>query len=1172
MKGESPKAGSKPEGWILRSIVLAVVCGGLMSWWMARVADAEMREDLIREAIAISNSINVENFEGLSGTAADLSAPNYSRLKRYLQVTKQFREKYRFICLLGRKADGKIFFYGDSEPAESRDCSPPGQMYEEAPEGTLRAFDTRMATEEGPVTDRRGTWFSASVPLTDPATGKLIAVLGLDVDSRTWARDQALAAMPPAVVALLLVGILSAGAVLMRRRARHPLPPPWARQIEPAMVATVGLLLSFCAFWAAHKSELRNQRLAFLRMAEDKTAALGNSFSDFRDIGIESLATDFDLTSGFNPAQFQRRTAFLVRTPMVGAWMWIPAVPAADKAKFEAEARASGVPGFEIWQRDGKGNRVPASGRPFYYPILLAAPAAGNAANIGFDTGSAKQLAGSFASAATWGLPSCSGPVRLLTHSSKELVTVIFRPVFKDQDQKHLRGFAAAVLRFGVALKSAVPDQNASLEIAYMHTNGDRNVMAATYESGNAPQGVPFSSRLLFLFGKTFVITAYAGPEFMGSHPLHAGPLTGILGVLLTGFLTFTHSRMLREYERLEVLVADRSVELRQSEARYRAMFENNRSIKLLIDSSSGQIVDVNPAACDFYGYTAEEMKGLSATELSLSPPEQTRAFLREALAKEETAYRFQHRRADGEIRDVEVYTGAVPDRVGQLLYVIIHDITERSRAEAELNLAKNAADVANRAKSDFLANMSHEIRTPMNGILGFTQLMQQDHSLSAEHKAHLEIINRSGHSLLSLINDILEMSKIESGRVALATGKFDLHGLLRDQEKIFQTHARAKKVEFKMEGIEQIPRWAMGDERKLRQVLFNLLGNAVKFTAQGWVAVRFCLKESDGRSFQLLAEVEDTGPGISQEEQSLLFVRFAQTQSGRSKGGGTGLGLAITQEFIRLMGGGIEVESQVGRGCVFRFDVRLEHAEASPESEMPCESIERMCLREGQGECRLLIVDDKEENRALLREMLFPCGFELQEAANGVEAVDRFQRWRPHLILMDLVMPEMSGIQAVDLIRAEEGGKKVKIIINSASAYDEDQRRAMLAGADAFLTKPILTNSLLQTLQAQLGEAFEFESAQSAGSVGPGCAEGPTSHQGLSARWVDEMREAVAAADFDLVEQLIDQVASLDPLRAREFRRLAESFDANSLLQFLNEPGEISELKQTSSPHGPKA
>ena len=203
---------------------------------------------------------------------------------------------------------------------------------------------------------------------------------------------------------------------------------------------------------------------------------------------------------------------------------------------------------------------------------------------------------------------------------------------------------------------------------------------------------------------------------------------------------------------------------------------------------------------------------------------------------------------------------------------------------------------------------------------------------------------------------------------------------------------------------------------------------------------------------------------------------------------------------------------------------------------------------------------------------MLFPCGFELQEAANGVEAVDRFQRWRPHLILMDLVMPEMSGIQAVDLIRAEEGGKKVKIIINSASAYDEDQRRAMRAGADAFLTKPILTNSLLQTLQAQLGEAFEFESAQSAGSVGPGCAEGPTSHQGLSARWVDEMREAVAAADFDLVEQLIDQVASLDPLRAREFRRLAESFDANSLLQFLNEPGEISELKQTSSPHGPKA
>src|SRR5205823_1212404 len=265
----------------------------------------------------------------------------------------------------------------------------------------------------------------------------------------------------------------------------------------------------------------------------------------------------------------------------------------------------------------------------------------------------------------------------------------------------------------------------------------------------------------------------------------------------------------------------------------------------------------------------------------------------------------------------------------GELLVLAMEDVTERRRVEEEVAKAKEAAEAANRAKSAFLANMSHEIRTPMNAILGFSQLMLRDQNLNSQQNQYLGIINRSGEHLLALINDILEMSKIEAGRTTLNPTTFDLPGLLKDLEMMFRVRTDAKKLSFFVELIGDVPQYIVADINKLRQVFINVLGNAVKFTERGGIGLRVRADREGTTAPCLRVEVEDTGPGISADEQGKLFRHFEQTKTGQQAGTGTGLGLAISREFVRLMGGDITVSSQVGKGSVFVIHLPLKEGEA---------------------------------------------------------------------------------------------------------------------------------------------------------------------------------------------------------------------------------------------------
>src|SRR5688500_9476985 len=451
----------------------------------------------------------------------------------------------------------------------------------------------------------------------------------------------------------------------------------------------------------------------------------------------------------------------------------------------------------------------------------------------------------------------------------------------------------------------------------------------------------------------------------------------GIIGYLLIG--TDNAARQQMETERM---LLDQAV--RDQQFYTRSLIESNIDALITTDPR-GIITDVNKQMEALTGCTRDELIGAPFKDY-FTDPERAEAGIKLVLAERKlTDYELTARARDGTETVVSYNATTFHDRDRKLqgVFAAARDVTERKRYERSLQQA-------NRAKSVFLANMSHEIRTPMNAILGFSQLMLRDHDLTARQCQYLGTINRSGEHLLALINDILEMSKIEAGRTTLNASTFDLPVLLKDLEMMFRVRTDEKKISFTVETIGDVPQFIVTDINKLRQVFINVLGNAVKFTEQGGVGLRVRADRDCATGPCLRVEIEDTGPGISSDEQVKLFRHFEQTKTGQQTGTGTGLGLAISREFVRLMGGSITVTSEVGKGSTFVIQLPLKEGEAQAvhEKEKPRQVLG---LKPGQPTCRVLIADDVEDNRRLLAELLGPIGFEIRLVNNGAEAIQEF-------------------------------------------------------------------------------------------------------------------------------------------------------------------------------------
>jgi PAS domain S-box-containing protein len=581
-----------------------------------------------------------------------------------------------------------------------------------------------------------------------------------------------------------------------------------------------------------------------------------------------------------------------------------------------------------------------------------------------------------------------------------------------------------------------------------------------------------------------------------------------------------------------------------------------------------GRVRAWNPAAEQIFGYARNEAIGRRADELivpsshTFSAKGELSALLgnggSEASTREATT-------KDGRTILCEWVNTLLKDEGGKVVGVmsLVSDITERHQAE-RLRVEKEAAEAASAAKSSFLANMSHEIRTPMNAILGFSQLMQRDKALTGHQRQQLDIINNSGEHLLALINDILEMSKIEAGRLLANMGAFDLGWMLDELERLFAERAAAKGLSLRFVRADDLPTSIVSDENKLRQIFLNLLGNAVKFTDAGMIEMRVNALRQDTGQLRLLVEVQDTGRGIAAGDRDKLFTYFEQAGSSHSTEPGTGLGLAICREFVELLGGTIDVISEPGKGSTFRFDVPV--GEALAEAITPPAPRRRVIgLREDEPRYRVLVADDAKDNRELLVQLLEPLGFEVKCVANGREVLDAFKEWQPDIILMDMRMPVMDGYEATRLIRSSEGGGEAKILGVTASAFTDARQSVLDAGVDEFVAKPFDEADLFEKIGQALGARFVYDDGGGEDESQP--AEPletklsvPLPH-GLAQR----IRQATKMADFEAVAELAEEVAQIDAHSADVLRALAERFDDKGILAAL---GEADALKLGVSPN----
>jgi PAS domain S-box-containing protein len=848
---------------ILLLVVAMLLIGGVMSH-----SDRSLRQELLQQTHLVAGAVDIESVQALTGSAADLDTPEYQRLKQQFREIRSANTAYRFIYLMGRTADGAVFFYVDSEPAGSEDESPPGQLYAEATAEVLKAFDTLTPITEGPVADHWGIWLTALVPLTDPQTGQVVALLGIDINARDWRWMVATrAALPVALLVLLAIGLL---VLLLAKGPVSTQPKPVVRHVLPPVVILLMVLIggAYAGLIALQTQQLHTHSLhvkhqivdAFQQWIAEQTRALEAERTGQTAAGIElgSLGTftlrvvqpvfDDDQLIGY--LELGKEIEDILETVTNTE---VEAILAIDKTRLDHDRWQAGMTrlGREAdWEQFTTHALIYASMPPPPQTADVLASEPGTLEDDPITLHIADM---------TWQLMRES-----IRDAAGETVGTLL--LFHDitalkaaqQRQMTLAGAGAFTLLAAIL----------ALMFVLLHrTDADIRAQQAKLRQSEEELTLFFSQSLSGFF------------FMMLDEPIvwdESADQSALLDYIMT------HQRMTR----------------------------------------------VNAAMLEQYGASEADFIGLTAADLFAHDLDHGRAIWRGLLDQGRWHVQTREQRLDGTPMIIEGDYICLYDNQGRFTghFGVQTDITERKHAEAELIAAKRAAEAANIAKSRFLATMSHEIRTPMNAILGMTQLMLSNPPSAAQAQDYARTILHSGQMLLRLLNDILDFSTLEAGQLSLVMGRVAPAAILGETEALFGRTAQDQGLQFSTHWTGHPEARYEGDPQRLQQMLNNLVNNALKFTQQGTVRIEAGVVESQGTTDLLEFAVSDTGMGLTPEQQVRLFQPFTQVDdSATRRFGGTGLGLSIVRSLAEAMNGAVGVDSTLGEGSRFWFRVALE-------------------------------------------------------------------------------------------------------------------------------------------------------------------------------------------------------------------------------------------------------
>ncbi len=1104
-------------------LLVLMVAGVLFTIWTAHRTDRAMRNDLQLQVRLVAESIDLEHLRSLSGTKTDLGTPNYLRLKDQLAKSRKANEKCRFFYIMGRRSEGKVFFYADSEPAGSEDESPPGQIYEEISPEFMSVFDTQSELVEGPASDRWGTWISAFVPITNPQTNDLIAVMGMDIDAGDWTWDVATRAALPAGLMLALV-------ILLAFIARMSLMTTRIRDISRDLAINEALFQTL--YRATSDAIMLFDDNGLIACNEATLAIFGVATEEVfcslhsADLSPVQQSDGRDSRTAANEhietaiAEGSSRFEWTYKRDDTGevfpAEVLLTAMQMDGKTVLQGSVRdiAERKEAEEYLQKSEAFQRALLQAIPDYVFVLddSGIILAVNQLPPGYQEEEVVgQKASMFIPPEYYGVVEKAFQQALETGQIQSFETLVD---FTDGRHYFLSRMNPTSL---VGNKSTVvlisTDITARKRTEEALHDSEARFRDVAQSSSDWIWEIDAQGRYTYVSDGVEKVLGYISEDMLGKTPFDLMPEEKVEGVseiyaaivadkkpivdlenwnisknglkvclLTNGLPVLNDDGELLGYRGVDKDITERKQsenELREKEKKYRRLFESAGDATFIMSVSEEdgtRFADCNNSTLRLFRcHHREQIIGKSLVDFSppLQPDntasrEKARQLTMAAMAGNPQTFEWEHQRLDGTRFFVEVSLVRIDVEDKPLMQAVLRDITNRKHAEALIKQARDEAETANKTKSEFLANMSHEIRTPMNGIIGMVQVLNNTR-LDYEQLDALDVIKKSSDSLLNLINDILDISKIEEGKLGLEIIPFNLRVTVEDVVETIALRATEKRLEIFSLIDSDVPVFLKGDPGRLRQILMNLMDNAIKFTEKGEITIRVTNEQEEEGTARLRFEVADTGIGIPQDRIQAIFDSFAQADGSTTrKYGGTGLGLAISKQLVEMMGGKISAGSTVGEGSTFIFSAHFIKDTESEQKETQKDS----CL-DIRG-TRTLIIDGNKSSQLACKLMLesFGCRtMAVNSGFEGIQALIKAAKERDPFILtlMDQMMPGMSGEQTAEKIKADSLINDTTIIMQSSLGSRGDVKRLKEIGVKGYLVKPIKQDQFKKAIAAAL-------------------------------------------------------------------------------------------------------